>query len=167
KELEIDAYLIGGRPWWESAVEFGDIASPIRKTPAWHLIQTGLVRETPDFELIKTAYGATLATFVKGCYYLRSGNSPLGISNFRDLSKSPIDAGARDAALYVLGYLSGRDKRVKEQLSYYAQIRFPEFAPQNPFFVSEYNYLLRFLGQKSEADQLMRAWDELRQEQGG
>ncbi|MBV6493093.1 MAG: hypothetical protein LDLANPLL_01108 [Turneriella sp.] len=160
KEAQIDAYLIGGRPWWESALEFGETPS-VRKTPAWQLIQAGLARETPNFELIKAAYGHMLLTFVKACYYLRSGNSPLGISNLREVAKNPSDAAAKDAALYMLGYLSGRDKRVKEQLAYYQDIRFKEFQPKNPFFVDEYQYLLRFTGQKSEADQLVRAWEEL------
>ncbi len=163
-EAEIDAYLIGGRPWWESAYDMVPTGSAAKKLPAWHLMQAGLTRETPDFELIKTAYGPTLAGFAKGIYYTRSGNSPLGISNFRDLAKNQADAYARDHALYILGYLSGKDKRTKDQLSYYKQIRFPEFAPQNPYFVGEYHYLLRFLGQKSEADQLMRAWEEMKGE---
>lgn len=163
-EAEIDAYLIGGRPWWESANDIIVAGSAAKKLPSWHLIQAGLARETPDFELIKTAYGATLAAFAKGIYYARSGNSPLSISNFRDLAKNPADAFARDHALYILGYLSGKDKRAKDQLSYYKQIRFPEFAPQNPYFVNEYHYLLRFTGQKSEADQLMRAWEEMKGE---
>lgn len=163
-EAEMDAYLIGGRPWWESAHENVPQGASAKKLPSWHLIQAGLARETPDFELIKTAFGATIAGFAKGIYYTRSGNSPLGISNFRDLAKSQTDAFARDHALYILGYLSGKEKRTKDQLSYYKQIRFPEFAPQNPYFVNEYHYLLRFLGQKSEADQLMRAWEEMKGE---
>lgn len=163
-EAEIDAYLIGGRPWWESANEIVAAGAAARKLPSWHLMQAGLASSTPDFELIKTAFGATIAGFAKGIYYTRSGNSPLGISNFRDLAKNQADAFARDHALYILGYLSGKDKRAKDQLSYYKQIRFPEFAPRNPYFVNEYHYLLRFLGQKSEADQLMRAWEEMKGE---
>lgn len=163
-EAEMDAYLIGGRPWWESAHENIPQGASAKKLPSWHLIQAGLARETPDFDLIKTAFGATIAVFAKGIYYTRSGNSPLGISNFRELAKSQTDAFARDHALYILGYLSGKEKRTKDQLSYYKQIRFPEFAPQNSYFVNEYHYLLRFLGQKSEADQLMRAWEEMKGE---
>jgi hypothetical protein len=162
-EAEIDTYLIGGKPWWESVSEIVPAGSAAKKLPSWHLIQAGLTRETPDFELIRTAFGPTLAAFAKGVYYTRSGNSPLGISNFRELAKNQTDAFARDHALYILGFLSGRDKRVKDQLSYYKQIRFPEFAPQNPFLVGEYHYLLRFLGQKSEADQLLRAWEEIKE----
>ena len=93
---------------------------------------------------------------------MKAGNSPLGISNFRELSQNATDAASRDYALYTLGYLSGREKRVKDQLYYYKQIRFPEFAPSHPYFAGELHYLLRFLGQKSEADQLMRAWEEMK-----
>lgn len=161
-ESEVDVYLLGGKPWWESAREIVPANSNARKIPAWHLMQAGLARETPDFELIKSAFGLSLATFAKGVYYIRSGNSPLGISNFRDLAKNTADAPARDHALYVLGMLSGREKRIRDQLSYYKQIRFAEFAPKNPYFPGEYHYLLRFLGQKSEADQLMHAWEEMK-----
>lgn len=161
-ESEVDVYLLGGRPWWESARDLVPANSTARKIPAWHLMQAGLARETPDFELIKSAFGPSLAMFAKGVYYIRSGNSPLGISNFRDLSKNTADAAARDHALYVLGFLSGREKRIRDQLSYYKQIRFADFAPRNPYFAPEYHYLLRFLGQKSEADQLMHAWEELK-----
>jgi len=161
-EAEIDVYLLGGKPWWESAQSLVQANSPAKKLPAWHLMQAGLTRETPDFELIKTAYGASLATFAKGVYYTRSGNSPLGISSFRDLAKSETDAFARDHALYALAHLSARDKRIRDQLSYLKQIRFAEFAPEYPHFVSEYNYLLRFLGSKSEADQMMKAWEDLK-----
>lgn len=161
-EAEIDVYLLGGKPWWESARDIVPANSLARKMPAWHLLQAGLARETPDFELIKAAFGVSLSGFAKGIYYLRSGNSPLGISNFRELAKSPSDAVARDHALYILGLLSGREKRLRDQLSYYKQIRFAEFAPRNPYFPGEYHYLLRFLGQKSEADQLMHAWEELK-----
>ncbi|MBS0619032.1 MAG: hypothetical protein JSR44_12640 [Spirochaetes bacterium] len=161
-EAEIEVYLLGGRPWWESARDLVQTNAAARKLPAWHLMQAALARETPDFELVKTAYGPTLATFARGVYYARSGNSPLSSSNFRDLAKSQTDAVARDYALYVLGFLSGKEKRVRDQLSYYKQIRFAEFAPRNQYFVSEYNYLLRFLGQKSEADQMMHAWEEMK-----
>lgn len=161
-ESEVDVYLLGGKPWWESARDLVPVNSAARKIPAWHLMQAGLARETPDFELIKSAFGLSLATFAKGVYYIRSGNSPLGISSFRDLSRNTADAAARDQALYVLGFLSGREKRIRDQLSYYKQIRFNEFAPRNPYYPSEYHYLLRFLGQKSDADQLMRVWEELK-----
>lgn len=161
-EAEVDVYLLGGRPWWESAQELVGANQSAKKLPSWHLIQSGLARETPDFALLQTAYGATTAAFAKGVYYIRSGNSPLGISNFRDLGKNQADAFARDHALYILGFLSGRDKRIRDQLFYYKQIRFPEFAPRYPHFVSEFNYLLRFLGQQGEADQMMKAWEELK-----
>lgn len=161
-EAELEIYLIGGRPWWESAHDLTLNTPSVRKLPAWHLIEAGLSTSTPDFELIKTAYGATVAGFAKGIYYMRAGNSPLGISNFRELAQNQADAVSRDYALYTLGFLSGRDKRVQDQLFYYKQIRFPEFAPSNPYYVNELHYLLRFLGQKSEADQLMRAWEEMK-----
>lgn len=161
-EAEIEVYLIGGKPWWESAHDLTANMPGARKLPAWHLIEAGLSTSTPDFELIKAAYGTMIAGFAKGVYYMKAGNSPLGISNFRDLSQNQADAVTRDYALYALGYLSGREKRVKDQLYYYKQIRFPEFAPANPYYVAEYHYLLRFLGQKSEADQLMRAWEEMK-----
>jgi hypothetical protein len=161
-EAEIEIYLLGGRPWWQSAQDVIPSGAAARKLPAWHVIQAGLNRETPDFELIATAYGKTLATFAKGIYYTRSGNSPLGISSFRELAKNDADAFAKDHALYALGFLSGREKRIKDQLFYYKQIRFAEFAPLYPHFASELHYLLRFLGEKSEADQLMHAWEELK-----
>lgn len=163
-ESELDVYLLGGKPWWESAQALVPPGSPARKLPAWHLLQAGLARETPDFSLIQTAYGATAAAFAKGVYYIRSGNSPLGISNFRDLSRNQADAAARDYALYTLGFLSGREKRIRDQLYYFKQIRFAEFAPANAYFVPEFNYLLRFLGQTGEADQMMKAWEEMRAE---
>lgn len=161
-ESESDVYLLGGRPWWESMQEIAAQHPVAKKMPSWHLIQAGMARETPDFALLQAAYGPTTAAYAKGIYYLKSGNSPLGISTLRDLSKSPADAFARDHALYTLGYLSAKDKRLRDQLSYYKQIRFPEFAPRYPFFASELNYLLRFLGQKSEAEQMMKAWEELK-----
>lgn len=161
-EAELDVYLLGGRPWWESAQEIAASNATAKKLPSWHLMQAGMARETPDFALVQTAYGPTTAAFAKGVYYIRSGNSPLGISNFRDLSKSQADAFARDHALYTLGFLSAREKRIRDQMSYYKQIRFPEFAPRYPFFVPELNYLLRFLGQQGEADQMMKAWEELK-----
>lgn len=161
-EVELETYAIAGRPWWESATALVGANSNARKLPAWHLIQAGLARETPYFELLKTAYGPILTHFIKGVYYMRSGNSPLGISSFREVAQNQTDAYARDHALYILGFLSGREKRVRDQLSYYKQIRFPEFAPDKPYFFNDYQFLLRFLGQKSEADQLMRAWEELK-----
>ncbi len=161
-EAEVDVYLVGGKPWWESAQQLVPPMSAAKKLPSWHVMQAGLTRETPDFELIKTAYGASLAAFAKGVYYTRSGNSPLGISSFRDLAKNQADAFARDHALYALAHLSARDKRIRDQLSYLKQIRFVEFAPRYPHFVPEYNYLLRFLGSASEADQMMKAWEELK-----
>lgn len=164
-EAEIDVYLLGGKPWWESAQQMVPAMSAAKKLPSWHLMQAGLIRETPDFDLIKTAYGASLAAFAKGVYYTRSGNSPLGISSFRELAKNQADAFARDHALYALAHLSARDKRIRDQLSYLKQIRFSEFAPKYPHFVPEYNYLLRFLGSTSEADQMMKAWEELKANQ--
>jgi hypothetical protein len=161
-ESELDVYLLGGRPWWESAQEIVLSNPAAKKLPAWHLMQAGMAREAPDFALLQTAFGPTTAAFAKGVYYMRSGNSPLGISSFRDLSKSQADAVARDHALYTLGFLSARDKRIRDQLFYYKQIRFNEFAPSYPFFVAELNYLLRFLGQQGEADQMMKAWEELK-----
>jgi len=161
-ELELETYAIAGRPWWETATTLVTSTSNAKKTPAWHMIQAGLARETPNFDLLKTAYGPVLAQFLKGVYYMRSGNSPLGISSFRDVAENKVDAFARDHALYVLGYLSGREKRVRDQLHYYKQIRFAEFAPDKPYFVNDYQYLLRFLGQKSEADQLMRAYEDMK-----
>jgi hypothetical protein len=59
--------------------------------------------------------------------------------------------------------LSARDKRIRDQLSYLRQIRFAEFAPElSRTLWAEYNYLLRFLGSKSEADQMMKAWEDLK-----
>jgi hypothetical protein len=161
-EVELDVYLLGGRPWWESAQEIASSSAAAKKLPSWHLMQAGMARETPDFALVQTAFGPTTAAFAKAIYYLRSGNSPLGISNLRDLSRNQADAFARDHALYTLGFLSAREKRLRDQLFYYKQIRFAEFAPRYPFFVPELNYLLRFLGQQGEADQMMKAWEELK-----
>lgn len=161
-ELECDVYFLGGRPWWESMQEIATKYPVAKKMPSWHLIQAGVARELPDFALLQSTYGPTTAAYAKGVYYLRSGNSPLGISTLRDLSKNPADAFARDHALYTLGYLSAKDKRLRDQLSYYKQIRFSEFAPRYPFFANELHYLLRFLGQKSEADQMMKVWEELK-----
>lgn len=161
-EMELDVYLLGGKPWWEGAQEIAGGHATAKKLPSWHVMQAGMARETPDFSLIQTAYGPTTGAFAKGVYYLRSGNSPLGISHLRELSRSQTDAFARDHALYMLGHLSGKEKRLRDQLFYFKQIRFTEFAPRYPFFVSELNYLLRFLGQASEADQMMKAWEELK-----
>jgi hypothetical protein len=166
-EAELDVYLLGGSPWWESSQEIVALNPAARKLPSWHLIQAGMARETPDFALIQAAFGPSTAAFAKGIYYIRSGNSPLGISNLRDLSKKQADAFARDHALYTLGFLSGREKRIRDQLFYYQQIRFSEFAPRYPFFVGELNYLLRFLGQQSEAEQMMKAWEELKAQEKG
>lgn len=161
-ESQLDVYLLGSRPWWQSAEEAALLAPAVKKMPAWHLMQAGLVKEPPDFDLLKASYGASVATYAKSVYYLRSGNSPLGVSSLRELAKNSADAFAKDIALYTLGSLSGRDKRIRDQLTYYKEIRFQEFAPEFPFFVPEYHYLLRFLGSKSEADQLMKTWEEMK-----
>ncbi|MCS6972664.1 MAG: hypothetical protein N2Z22_05005 [Turneriella sp.] len=163
-EASLEIYFAGGRPWWESALELARWQPSVKKLPTWQLVQAGLARELPDFALIRSSYGDSVATFSRAIYYLRSGNSPLGISALRELSNNKADALARDCALYVLGYLAGKEKRAREQLYYYEQIRFAEFAPQNAYFVPEFVYLLRFLGKKAEAEKTLKEWEERKAE---
>lgn len=147
-------YLWGGKPYWQSGrtllreYEIGN-------SEAGNLYRILFGRKTPDWQSIGEKHPDELITFFKGLYALRNGNTPGGFSYLKKLSDSENTA-LKNNALYLTAYTRGRFKRQWARVYHYRRIELDEFLQRNPWFLAEFNYWLRFLGQRREAAALLR-----------
>lgn len=147
-------YLWGGRPYWSTMGEWLEKNRDAGGNTL-SLFNIILVRQTPDWKALETQFSPDVINFWKGLYYLKTGNSPLGYTHLSGITRSKAEVRIKNNAWYILGFLQGRDKKRREQLYSYKQIDTAEFFSRAPWFVTEYHYVLRFLGEQKEADRLM------------
>ena len=155
----IDLYFWGGLPYWHSGFTVAKnekITDNItlnsfnvlfaEKMPAWDTLQKSMPSQNVDL--------------LKGIYYLKTGNSPVGFSLLNSLIDQNENIPVKNNALYLMGELIGRKNRNRKQLFYYDKIDLQEFIAREPWFLEEYHFLLRFLGENQKAVELLNTFEK-------
>lgn len=163
--LLAELYLWGGRPFWASAYALLEQHGLGKEETIRHLFNILLARNTPDFEKLTVIFSEEPVLLWQAIYYLKAGNAPLGYSILYKLADAGTEAQIRNNALYLLGRIQGKEKRHRQQIYYYRKIDAMEFLPRAPWFLDEFAYVLRFVGESGEAQRLMAQYEKIALEQ--
>ncbi len=163
--LLAELYLWGGRPFWTSAYELLEQHSPGKEETIRHLFNIMLARNTPDFEKLTAIFSEEPVLLWQAIYYLKAGNTPLAYSILYKLADAGEEAQIRNNALYLLGRIQGKEKRHRQQIYYYRRIDAVEFLPRAPWFLDEFAYVLRFVGDSGESQRFIAQYEKIVLEQ--
>jgi|GEM_PF-2406135 len=153
-------HIAGGTPYWNSAKEYLG-ADNLKNDPLIENIYRLLLADTaPDWEFLTKTYGLDTATYWMGLYYLKVRNYPLAFYNFKKLLLSD-SLYLRNNTYYIMGYIMGEQKDLPLKMYYHSMIDFDEFLKRNPWFLEEYHYTLRYLGQNEMAKQFLVKYEKL------
>ena len=122
-----------------------------------HIVTT---LQAPNWDVLNKYYPPILITYLKAIYYLKLKNRPFGFSLLQKLVKQEVyskkDQSLIDNALYLMGYIEGiKQKRRKNQLSFYSKININHFIQKYDWFLEEYVLLLKFLGKTKKHQEFM------------
>ena len=157
-------YLWGGRAYFESG--YVHLRKRKDNSTIASLYNVILTQREPAWGLLEKEFSKELTDFLKALYFLKTGNEPGGFSILKDLAVAefeqdgPLTKALQNNAKYLLGNIMGRQKKWKSQLKNYSTIEFASFLEKNPWFLKEYNYLLRYLGKKKEATAFLSKYEK-------
>lgn len=160
----IELNLWGGKPYWQNGIELIEkLKEDQPKSTTIQLFRVLLGETEPEWDIIKPIFRKNLLKFFKGLYHLRTGNEPRGFSYLKKLSKLKDDTewNLKNNSTYILSSLMKKQKKKRSQLAYYKKINLDEFLVREPWFLSEYNYILRFLGKKKKSAKLLLKYEKL------
>ena len=129
-----------------------------------HIVTT---LQTPNWDVLNKHYPPILITYLKAVYYLKVKNRPFGFSLLQKLVQQEVysteDQSLIDNALYLMGYIEGiKQKRQKNQLSFYSQINIKRFMQKYDWFLEEYVFLLKFLGKTKKHQEFMAQFQKMK-----
>ena len=160
KATQAALYFWGGGAWWgESQAALPDNAGMVAKMPVAELLNILSGGRPPNWKNLETVYPPELTKFWQALYYLQTGNLPLSFAMLSDLTQQKSDIHIHNYAAYLLGKSQGKYRQLRQQLFYYRKIELEYFMPRNPWFLSEYTTLLRFLGDQQESTRVLSAYE--------
>ncbi|MDH5717263.1 MAG: hypothetical protein OEZ22_06460 [Spirochaetia bacterium] len=151
-------YFWGGRPYWKAGYEL--IKENISKKFTFDMYNIFLLEDTPDWEKLNADFDSDHINLWQSFYYLNTKNTPLAFSKLNKLALSE-NINLRNMAQYLLGYLAGKQNKMKTQFHFYSMINLETFLPQNKWFLQEYYIVIRFLGYEKLAAQVLKNYEPM------
>ena len=156
-------YLWGGKAYYPSGQQ---MLSGFQNSKATSLFNIILNKKEPQWHVLEKEFDRDLIKFWQAIYSLRIGNEPKGFSYLKDLTMTNPENPQKNRLLqnnahYLLGYIMQKQKKWKSQLKNWQSIDFDEFVPRHPWFIKEYNYLLRYLGKNKEASSFLHRYEKV------
>ncbi|MCS6985290.1 MAG: hypothetical protein NZM25_09240 [Leptospiraceae bacterium] len=152
-------YLWGGLSYWNAAYSLlGQKDEDLFLKDILNILSQ---HAPPRFTYLESYFGKESAQLGQAIYYLKSGNTPVGYSLLYQLTNLKERADIRNRALYLLGHVHAKQKHYRQQLYYLRQMDAMEFGKSFPWFIEEYVFLLRFLGDHGTAQRILEEYARL------
>lgn len=152
-------YLWGGTPYWVSGRQMVfNITLPPDETIVdyYNII---MADNEPRFTLLAENNPEEHVKLWNAIYALKAGNAPKAHILLNQTIELEDHAPVSNNALYLMGTIMKQDRKPRWQLFYYERIDLEEFIPRNFWFLTEYNFLLRFYGKHQKAVQVLSKYE--------
>lgn len=152
-------FWAGKESWRESQNTIPKNINVVSGIPITDLLKIMSGNGAPTWTSLAQSFPADDIKLWQMLHYMHSGNSPIAFSIARELIHKAGNPRLGNYAAYLMGKNSRKYRSQREQLYYYQMIDLEEFLPKNPWFLSEYSTLLRFLGKQKESTRILTEYE--------